>query len=247
MVENCHLYSLPDGAKGFDTDRVVTDQVLAAAKAKQFTYIGRYVPRATPHDYDLSLAEAKRILDAGFGLFLIQHVALPGWVPTAVLGTSYGATAAAAATALNLPPGISLVLDLEGVKPRTPAADTIAYANDWHSIVAAHGPLPAIYLGWRSGLSGSDAYRTLRFTHYIAAYNLDGSAYPIIRGVQMQQKLQIKLGGILVDPQVATADQLGGRFVVLRRDDGLSLAPRRKAGAARRGTKRRKSSPSLSK
>lgn len=238
MFETAHLYALPAGAKGFDTDSVVTDAVLTAAEARGYRYIGRYVTRTAPHDYDLSLPEAQRIIAAGFGLFLIQHVAPDGWVPSGGLGTSYAQTALLAAIALRMPYGTPIVLDLEGVKPGTPAAAVIDYANSWHALVAGHGFLPAIYLGWRSGISGKDAYWKLRFTHYFAAYNLNADQYPAVRGVQLQQAKQVKVGGILVDPLTAAVDRLGGAFPVLRREDGLTLA-RRGAGAARKRAKRK--------
>ncbi len=236
MYTSAHLYTLPAGARGFDTAGVVTDAVIADAKKKGYTFIGRYVPRTVTHEYDLTSAEAMRILLSGLGLFTIQHVAPEGWVPSAVLGTSYAQTAALALDRLGFPQGMPVVLDQEGVKPGTPASASIDYANHWHALIAGNGWLPAIYLGWRSGMSGKDAYWKLRFTHYFAAYNLNKDAYPAVRGVQLQQHTQVKVGGIWVDPITAMTDKLGAGFVVLATSQPRAL--RRKAGVARRARKR---------
>jgi hypothetical protein len=237
MLENAHLYSLAAGARGFDADAIVTDAVIRDAIKKKFTYIGRYVRRTTSHDYDLTAIEAERIVNAGLGLFAIQHVAPDRWKPTGDLGFQYGRTCADELDHIGLPPGTIAVLDLEGVADAATAEQVIAYCNQWHSVVASRGFVPCLYIGWESGLTGRDAYWRLRFTRYWGAYNVNSDQAPAVRGFQLQQQKQVKVGGIMVDPLVANPDKLGSSFIVLRREDGLS-GVRREAGVARKARKR---------
>jgi hypothetical protein len=217
---------------------IVTDAVIRAAKArKSFGYIGRYVRRTTSHDYDLTAIEAERIVTAGIGLYAIQHVAPGRWKPTGDLGFQYGRTAADELDHIGLPPGSIAMLDLEGVADTATAEQVIAYCNQWHSVVAGRGFAPCLYIGWESGLTGHDAYYRLRFTRYCGAYNVNKDQAPAVRGFQLQQYSQVKVGGIMVDPVVANPDRLGSSFAVLRSERGPAGA-RRTAGVARKARKR---------
>jgi hypothetical protein len=65
---------------------------------------------------DLTATEAQIILDSGMALFVVQHPLKPGWVPTAKLGHTFGANAAAYAGDAGLPGGVNVFLDLEGLR-----------------------------------------------------------------------------------------------------------------------------------
>ena len=152
-----------------------------------YRFCVRYVRRANRHAYDLTHGEAAGLLDAGIGLMIVQHVAPEGWTPTVKDGASYGSTAAAESTNVGVPPGVMVWCDLEGVAPTAPAQQVIDFCNAWHSAVAAAGFVPGLYVGFGAGLSPTQLYRDLRFTHYWSAYNLNADQYPAIRGVQMRQ------------------------------------------------------------
>lgn len=106
--------------------------------------------------------------------------------------------------------------DLEGVTVGTPAQQVIDYCNNWHSTIAARGYVPGLYVGWHCGLSPSQLYLSLRFTHYWGAYNLNSDQVPTVRKLQMKQrerKPTDEVPGFDMEFQVDTirADALGGR------------------------------------
>jgi hypothetical protein len=186
---NGHLYTAPSGAKGFDCNGALSAGVAEAFVEAGYSFAVRYVRRQQFHAYDLTADEASRILSAGLALMAVQHVeSAESWIPSQQKGSIYGATAATEASRLGMPHGSMLWCDLEGVAPGTPNATVIEYCNQWHAAVAGAGFLPGLYIGWHCGLTGHQLYEALRFTHYWAAYNLNVDQYPVVRGVQMQQR-----------------------------------------------------------
>ena len=215
-----HVYTAPDGVRGFDADEKISSQAAAAFYAYGYRFCLRYVRRATARPYDLTAKEATTLLNARLGLMVVQHVALEGWVPTPELGTTYGVVAASEALRIGLSSGVTLWCDLEGVAPGTPAQDVVDYCNLWHAEVAGAGYVPGLYVGSGAGLSPSQLYRALRFTHYWGAYNLNADEVPLVRGLQMKQsvpKAADRVPGAGFEFQVDTvkADALGGRPTLL--------------------------------
>lgn len=181
------LMLAPEASRGFDANTPISTAAAKAFRDAGYTFAIRYVRRTTHHTYDLTAAEAERILAAGLGLMIVQHVAPEGWKPTAQLGSAYGATAAEEARLVGYPAGGILWCDLEGVARGTPAADVIDFCNAWHEAVAAAGYDPGLYVGYAAGLTADQLYSALRFQRYWSAYNLDRDLYPAVRGVQMRQ------------------------------------------------------------
>lgn len=192
---------LPDGARGWDCNEVIGASEARLMKAAGFSFAVRYVKRDRPHAWDVSQNEILSLLNAGLGVMLVQHVAPPGWLPTASLGMIYGETAAEEAHAVGLPFGVNLWCDLEGVRTGASHADTIAFCNEWHEAVERRGFLPGLYVGDQPGLTPTELYRELRFTAYWQAYNLATVDGPIVRGFQMKQH-----------PQPAAADKVPVSF-----------------------------------
>jgi hypothetical protein len=180
-------HNLPEGAKGFDCNTVVSSLVARMFCNAGFDFAVRYVPRTVRHSYDITVDEAKRIRDAGLSLMLVQHVALPGWIATAHVGKSYGSAAAAYAKVVGYPTGCVLWCDLEEVGNRN-AAEIIGYCNAWYDQVKAAGYEPGLYVGYGCGLTPRELYYKLKFRRYWSAYNLNLDEYPAVRGVQMLQK-----------------------------------------------------------
>src|SRR4051794_31757655 len=101
-----HVFTAPNGLRGFDTARKLTRSVAAAFAAQGYRFAVRYVRREKPHADDLTAAEAKAILDVGLGLMVVQYVESEvSWTPTAEKGLANGTTAAAEALAVGVPAG----------------------------------------------------------------------------------------------------------------------------------------------
>jgi hypothetical protein len=152
---------------------------------------------------------------------LVQYVeSESAWIPAARKGTTNGSVAAREAEKLGVPWGVTIWCDLEGVKVGTPRQQVIDYCNRWHVAVSGAGYVPGLYVGYHPGLSATQLYLTLRFSHYWAAYNLNTDQVPAVRGVQMKQSLRRPadaIPGVHLDFQVdrISADRLGGRPTLL--------------------------------
>lgn len=189
--------------------------MLTAASAQAFVAAGfsfalRYLSRgATESSGDLSAAEAQAILGAGLALMAVQHVPSSGWTPSAALGAEYGANAAAHASAVGFPAGVSVWLDLEGVDAGTAASQVSDYCNAWYAAVAQAGFLPGLYVGASSVLSSEQLYATLSFQRYWSS----GSSVSKVaqRGYCMAQTIaaDAALAGVSYDSNLVLADQMG--------------------------------------
>jgi len=197
------------GLTGFDINSIVSAADAENFKAAGYDFCIRYIPRtAALAAGNLTNDEATDIVNAGLALMAVQHVALPGWAPTAALGTAYGGYAAEYCSQVaGLPQGINIWCDLEGVAPGTPAADVIAYCQAWYHAVNEAGYIPGIYVGYDAILSPQQLYNALSFRHYWRAYNGPQVA---VRGFQMIQKTQVNVSGFDIDPNVTQIDHLGG-------------------------------------
>lgn len=208
---------LPNGSRGFDCNVILSDQEYQLFKDHAYDFVCRYIPRITLKGYDLTATEVERIMNVGMGLMPVQHVeAENGWIPTITKGQQYGEKAAEYCTAIGIAPETNVFLDLEGVDRSVHYDNIIEYCNYWYDNVAAAGFTPGVYLGWHNGLSARQAYYSLKFEHYWAAYNLNYDEEPLQRGCQMRQKVANVLDypdglkGIAVDVNIVKTDKLGG-------------------------------------
>jgi len=177
----------PVGATGFDIDAVVSAEQASAFVRDGYTFAIRYIPRLIAGANDLTAGELATLHAAGLSVMPVQHVrSETSWTPTGALGAIYGETAADVCTALGIPHGVSVWLDLEGVAVGTPAADVADYCAAWHGKVSRAGFEPGLYVGWHAGLSAAELY-ALPFTRYWAAYNLNADEEPATCGVCMRQ------------------------------------------------------------
>lgn len=217
MALNGHVYTVPDGVRGFDADATIAASAANAFRAHGYRFCVRYVRRDKHHPADLTAGEASMLLDAGLGLMLVQYVESENsWQPSADKGSANGSTAASEVEKLGVPAGVTIWCDLEGVDPSTPAETVIDYCNRWHAAVAEAGFVPGLYVGYHAGLNPTQLYRSLRFTHYWGAYNLNADQAPIVRGLQMKQSERNdgdRVPGVALAFQVdrVHADKLGGR------------------------------------
>src|SRR4029077_5547314 len=141
------VFAAPPGLHGIDTNTVLDWDHCTAAKARGFSFCLRYVSRGDREQAnDLHEAEARTILNAGIALMPVQHVARAGWAPTQSLGTSYGRNASAHVREIGFPPGVSVWLDLEGVKSSSSHATVIDYCNAWIAEVESAVFVPGVYI-----------------------------------------------------------------------------------------------------
>jgi hypothetical protein len=209
------------GAIGFDTAVPLTAKVAKAYVAQGFQFVVRYVSRTDKSRAnneksglgDVSEAEAKLILASGLSLMVVQHVATTGWIPTPVLGKSYGTSAAAYTKAAGLPAGLNVWLDLEDIPKGTPHEDIIGYCNEWFSQVATAGFVPGVYVGFNVWLSSDELFFDLTTQHYWrAAGNIPDISH---RGYQMFQHVINAGTAHELDKNVVKADMLGGNALWL--------------------------------
>jgi hypothetical protein len=214
MVLPGSIQAAPSGALGFDADSPVSAKVAQLFVSQGYTFCVRYLSRANGQaPGDLSPAEANAILAAGLGLMAVQHVRMPGWLPTGALGQTDGTNAASNAAAIGFPPGVSMWCDLEGVNAAAVAPDVIAYCNAWYTAVAAGGYVPGLYVGANCILNGEQLYG-LDFQHYWKSI----SEVPTLpaRGYQMIQTVVPEpVNGIGIDKDVTQTDGKGGQAIWL--------------------------------
>jgi hypothetical protein len=208
------IFEIPDNTKGIDCNSPLDSGKLASLYKDGYRVACRYVKRVTSHDYDLTVGELLTILKAGFGLNIAQHVDA-NWVPSGAVGSQYGNTAVTECRRLGIPAGVTVSCDLEDVRPNIPGQLVIDYLKSWYNTVKAGGYLPMLYVGFNSGLSGSDLYWKTPFTRYWAAYNLNADKYPIIRGVCGKQSPEHNQYGLRFDPDTYHTDTKAGRATCL--------------------------------
>jgi hypothetical protein len=203
------------GLKGFDTNTVLTAASAGEFAASGYAFCFRYLSRgAGQQPGDLSYNEAKTIMDAGLALGAVQHVSMPGWVPSATLGKEYGTNAANNAASIGLPKGLNLWMDLEGIASGTSAQTVIDYANAWYDAVAAAGYVPGIYVGANCILTGDQLYNDLKYQHYWKSL----SRVPEIpnRGYQLiQSYTPDAVCGVSIDTDTTQNDEQGGAILLL--------------------------------
>ena len=216
-----HVFTAVAGARGFDTADTVSRNAAIAFRRAGYRFAVRYVRRDKPHASALSAAEARYLLDVGIGIMLVQYVeSESAWTPTAAKGTKNGGVAASEAERLGVPWGVTIWCDLEGVAPGIASQRVIDYCNRWHAAVSGAGYVPGVYVGYRAGLTATQLYRALRFTHYWGAYNLNVDRYPAVRGLQMKQSVARRAdlasgAGISFQVDKVRTDALGGRPTLL--------------------------------
>jgi hypothetical protein len=190
MLLNGHVFTVPNGTRGFDVNEIIRPSVAAAFHEHGYRFCLRYVRRDPPNKKALTHQEATGLLDAGLGLMIVQYVeSEKSWEPTVDKGKAYGETAASECEQIGVPPAVTVWCDLEGVAVGTPAEQVVDYCNAWHSAVAGAGYVPGLYVGFHAGLNRTQLYKSLRFSHYWGAYNLDQDQEPSVRGLQMKQGL----------------------------------------------------------
>jgi hypothetical protein len=198
---------------GFDTSQKLTRAEAQAIKACGLVWGARYVGLAAEAAGDLDRAELEMLVgEVGFRLIVVQHVPLPGWVPTAALGEIHGRAATRNAAAAGYPAGCDLYIDDEGMAPAAGAAAARAYTESWAQVVRDGGYGGGAYIGAGSLMSPAQLYAIRGIHSYWAGPRRPGDRDVAVRGYQIQQCWpEVMLGGVRCDLDVLGADQLGAR------------------------------------
>lgn len=204
------------GLQGFDTASTISASQAVAFKNSGYNYCARYLSRGKGQaSGDLSNAEAIGILNAGLALMAVQHVRMPGWVPSGTLGTEDGTNAASNAQSIGLPAGMNIWCDLEGVAAGTSAQTVIDYCQAWYAAVKNGGYVPGIYIGAAAVLNSQQLYQNLSFQHYWKSMsNVPDVAQ---RSYQLIQKgPSVVVNGVGIDQDYTQTDKLGGTVLWLK-------------------------------
>src|SRR5690349_25029947 len=83
-----HVYSAPDGVRGFDTTEKISAVAAMAFRRRGYRFAVRYVRRDKPHASALKISEAKALLSTGIGIMIVQYVeSEAAWSPSSAKGT----------------------------------------------------------------------------------------------------------------------------------------------------------------
>jgi hypothetical protein len=220
----------PAGLIGFDETAKLNSAQAKTSASKGYKFCVRYVSRnsagraanASNGTPDLSAGEAQTILDAGLALMVVQHCPSPGWSPTGALGEEYGQNAATYTADAEIPPGVNVFLDLEGIAPGTAHSNIIAYANQWFAAVQTGGYVPGVYVGFNVFLSPDELFLDLTTQHY---WRADGNIPNIShRGYQLIQHIQNAGTPSEFDRDVTQDDALGDAVLWLTSNQALVAA-----------------------
>src|SRR5256885_6129825 len=105
MVLDGHVFTVPDGVRGFDANLIIPPNAAAAFIQRGYRFCVRYVRRQTVHDFDLTPDEADGLIGAGLGLMEGPHVeSETARTPTAANGATNGGIRANRAQPIWIPP-----------------------------------------------------------------------------------------------------------------------------------------------
>jgi len=215
-------WTCPDGTWGVDCNTKLSDKTAAAMATAHDaqhgpSFVVRYVSLGMPRPGDITIDEVASILRAGLALMLVQHCRLPGWTATGMQGAADGSSAARQAAIVGYPQGCHIAVDMEGLA--NSGSEVADYITQWAAAVRAVGYRAMVYVGYDAGLGAAELYAIPG----IDAYWSDMAGRQVaVRGCCMRQHAQTTIAGVPVDPDLVTADALGGLPVMMRDADQAS-------------------------
>ncbi|HXK18148.1 MAG TPA: glycoside hydrolase domain-containing protein [Polyangiaceae bacterium] len=193
-----------------DTAAKLTSAMIEQVKKRGYSCLIRYVPHVgSIGAHDIDVAELNEILDSGLALMLVQHVRVPGWVPSN--GGFDGERAAEWAKRCGYAQGAHIFVDLEGIAGTR--AVTREYAEDWARCVKAAGYAAGAYVGYAVPLNAADLYALRGINSYWSDL---GPRQVETRGFAMKQHTQIVIGGLPFDPDTIQLDAKGETPIWMR-------------------------------
>jgi hypothetical protein len=199
---------IPVGARLIDTDAKINAECAQALKAMGIDGVIRYLSIGSETSADLTSDELSDILDAGLGVFVVQHVRYPEWYPTALQGADDGMRAVANMKAIGFPEGASCTLDWEGIATDADKSSVISYGRSFWTAIQAYEPV--LYVGDQVPLTGADLY-ALPFTHYWKSLSAVDAQTPACgwQVVQLHTNKPLSLCGIPIDYDFVQDDYRG--------------------------------------
>lgn len=209
------------GERGFDAYQLLTEAEAVALRnhpTEPCTFAVMYASRCTPAYRDM-------LLDAGFALMFIGSfvggdggVRGPGWVPSAALALGDANLTLTHLTRLEVPQGVSIWLDLEGVGAST-GSDlimnlTIDYADAWARRLLTAYYAPGIYVGDGVPLTPRQLHELVAAAYWCSESHVQDVA---VRGYQMRQLLSSEVAGLTIDYDFIARDFKGGLPTLMAR------------------------------
>jgi hypothetical protein len=189
----------PPGAKGADMASVLTTAHAMGLRNAGLDYVVRYLGGLSP-------AELAAILSAGLGCQLVTYSRAPGWHPTQTMGDADGLVDVGRLERDGIPKGMLAWIDLEGASGGS--ADVAAWLDARSKIIVDAGYIAGVYAGDSCILDGPELYARPYVTRYWRAFNI-GIPEPQCGWCQLQSEPNTMLAGVLVDHDVAQADNEG--------------------------------------
>lgn len=209
---------IPDCAFGFDCFEPLTAQSLDAIlfagwNGHEFEFVVQYLENLTQDRARMILSRRTKVTNRPLGLWTVSIARNDSMRdPCSEFGERDGTTAMAYLTKLGLPPGHSHGIDVEGTTKAT-RQGVAGYVNAYDRTIRGHVKA-AMYDGWGEPLDASQLYTDLTVRSYWAASPY--TAAPIIRGFGMvQERENVKVGGVPIDIDRAHTDGLGDSFMMV--------------------------------
>ena len=190
----------PPGARGADMVSTLTPAHATALRNAGLSYVVRYLG-------GLSAPEMQDILASGLGLQLVTYSRAPGWRPTAEMGSADGALDVLRLGELGVAEGMLVWIDLEGAHSGS-VTDVARWLDARSRCLVDAGYLAGVYVGDSCVLNGAELYARPHVTRYWRAFN-SGIPEPQCGWCQLQSQPNTMLAGVLVDHDVAQADNDG--------------------------------------
>ena len=156
------IIQTPIGSRGADMASALTAESAAGLKAEGLFFVVRYLG-------GLSTDELAAILATGLAVGLVTYSRAPGWHPSAAIGATDGAVDVAHLTALGIPKGALVWIDLEGSSGDSAA--TAAWLTSRAAEIVAAGYVAGVYVGDGCVLNGPELYAVPGVTRYWGAFN----------------------------------------------------------------------------
>ncbi len=207
---NLKVVESPVGVLAFDTLSAVSLPQAQALKKFGFSVAMFYANTVTPESIQACTASG---IAVGFTLIGLKDTT----VPSAEIGTSNVSGALGRLRGMGVPPGHSLMLDLEGSGHL--ASDWIAYATAGSLASKALGSPPGAYIGYGLGLSSGEIYALPVFPYWKSIsriFDRNGLLAEPSCGYCMVQQYpdNLTIGGTQIDVDVIGRDYKG-RTVML--------------------------------
>lgn len=135
------------GARGIDSEpwSHVGDTTHAQGLISSgIDFVALYLGAVTP-------SVIQRVTDAGLGY-------LPVCYANAINGATPGASTVSQLTALGIPPGVTVFLDIEGASTLIDPAGLIDKINAWCDVVSSNGFIPGVYVGSPQPFTSAELY-----------------------------------------------------------------------------------------